>query len=52
MRHALLLGDPQSPFGIGGGRRRVVAKDVNKRGKTQRCGVVSRRRESAMLYER
>jgi len=37
MRHALLLGDPQSPFGIGGGRRRVVAKDVNERGETQRC---------------
>ena len=38
LRDALLLADPQSPFGIVGGRRRLVAKDVNERGATQRLG--------------
>jgi hypothetical protein len=38
LRDALLLADPQSPSGIVGGRRRLVAKDVNERGVTQRLG--------------
>ena len=38
LRDALLLADPQSPSGIVGGRRRLVAKDVNERGETQRLG--------------
>jgi hypothetical protein len=38
LRDALLLADPQSPCGIVPGRRRLVAKDVNKRGPTRRCG--------------
>ena len=38
VRDALLLADPQSPSGIVGNRRWLVAKDVNKRGPTQRCG--------------
>jgi hypothetical protein len=32
MRDAALLADPQSPSGIVGDRRRLVAKDVNERG--------------------
>ena len=38
LRDALLLADPQSPSGIVGGRRWLVAKDVNERGVTQRLG--------------
>jgi hypothetical protein len=38
MRDVLLLADPQSPLGIVGGRRRLVAKDVNERDPTQRLG--------------
>jgi hypothetical protein len=37
-REAVLLADPQSPFGIIGSRRRLAAKDVNLRGGTQRLG--------------
>jgi hypothetical protein len=35
---ALLLADPQSPFGTVGGRRWLVAKDVNEGDPTQRLG--------------
>ncbi len=39
LRDAVLLADPQSPFGIVGGRRWLVAKDVNEGGgETQRLG--------------
>jgi hypothetical protein len=38
VREALLLADPQSPFGTVGGSRWLVAKDVNERGVTQRLG--------------
>jgi hypothetical protein len=38
LRDALLLADPQSPFGIGGGRRWLVAKDVNEGNERQRVG--------------
>jgi len=37
-RDALLLADPQSPFGTVGGGRWLVAKNVNERGPTQRLG--------------
>jgi hypothetical protein len=36
LRDVLLLADLQSPPSIVGGRRRLVAKDVNERGPTQR----------------
>jgi hypothetical protein len=38
LRDAVLLADPQSPFGIVDGRRRLAAKDVNERNETQRLG--------------
>jgi hypothetical protein len=37
-RDAVLLADPQSPFGIVGDRRWLMAKDVNERGVTQCVG--------------
>src|SRR4029077_1833648 len=37
LRDALLLADLQSPSGIVGSRRWLVAKDVNERGGTPRC---------------
>jgi hypothetical protein len=37
-RDALFLADPQSPSGTVGGRRWLVAKDVNERGPPQRLG--------------
>jgi hypothetical protein len=38
LRDAVLLADPQSPSGALGGRRRLVAKDVNERGEAQCLG--------------
>jgi hypothetical protein len=38
LRDAVLLADPQSPFGIVGGGRRLAAKDVNERNETQCFG--------------
>ena len=38
VRDALLLADPQSPSGVVGGRRGLVAKDVNERNETQGLG--------------
>ena len=38
LREAMLLADPQSPSGIVADRRRLVAKDVNEAGETQRLG--------------
>src|SRR5205823_1989013 len=42
LRDALLLANPQSPSGIVGGRRWLVAKDVNEGGETQRLGKAHR----------
>jgi hypothetical protein len=38
LRNALLLADPQSPFGTVGGRRWLVAKDVKEGSETQCLG--------------
>src|SRR5271166_4603661 len=43
----VLLADPQGPSGTVGGRRWLVAKDVNERGVTQRNGEGQRVPERA-----
>src|SRR5271165_4613129 len=39
---AMVQADHQSPLGTAGGSRRLVAKDVNERGETERLGTGQR----------